>query len=63
MAKSLKEFEIIGKYWKKKEEYDIQTLVSAETENYAIKKVYSLIGSRHRVKRNKINILEVKKIG
>ena len=63
MAKSLKQFEIIGKYWKKKEEYDIQTVVSAETENYAIEKVYSLIGSRHRVKRNKINILEVKKIG
>ncbi|MBD3230338.1 MAG: 50S ribosomal protein L18a [Candidatus Lokiarchaeota archaeon] len=60
MTKDIKKFEIIGNYRKKKNIYNIRQVIEAESKNYAIEKLYSLIGSRHRVKRNNIEILEVK---
>ncbi|TFF89368.1 MAG: 50S ribosomal protein L18a [Promethearchaeota archaeon] len=58
--RKLTNYEIIGLYYKKKKKYNIKQTITAETKNYAIEKLYSLIGSRHRVKRNSIKILEVK---
>ncbi|MHA1231499.1 MAG: 50S ribosomal protein L18Ae [Candidatus Helarchaeota archaeon] len=62
MTKELKLFQINGKYRKEKNEYNFSQNVSAYSEKHAIEKVYSIIGSRHKVKRYNIKILEVKKI-
>jgi len=62
MAKELKKFQIVGRYRKNKKYYDISQIITAQTKKYAIEKLYSLIGSRHRVKRNEIEILEVSEI-
>ena len=62
MTKELQEFQIIGTYRKNKKINRIKQIISAETKNYAIEILYSLIGSRHKVKRNDIKIMEVNKI-
>lgn len=56
-------FEIRGAYrdiegWKK-----FRKLIQAEKESLAIEKLYSIIGSNHKVKRNLIRIEEIKKVG
>lgn len=56
-------FEIRGFYkdvegWKK-----FRKIVKAEKEKLAVEKLYSLIGSNHKVKRNLIKIEEIRKVG
>lgn len=56
-------FEIRGIYkdidgWKK-----FKKLITAEKESLAVEKLYSIIGSNHKVKRNLIRIEEIKKVG
>ncbi len=56
-------FEIRGIYkdadgWKR-----FKKLINAEKESMAVEKLYSLIGSNHKVKRNLIKIEEIKKVG
>lgn len=56
-------FEIRGIYkdidgWKK-----FKKIIPAEKESLAIEKLYSIIGSNHKVKRNLIRIQEIKKVG
>ncbi|MFN3383891.1 MAG: 50S ribosomal protein L18Ae [Archaeoglobaceae archaeon] len=56
-------FEIRGIYkdidgWKR-----FKKLIKAEKESLAVEKLYSLIGSNHKVKRNLIKIEEIKKVG
>lgn len=55
-------FEIRGFYkdsegWKK-----FRKIITAEKESLAVEKLYSIIGSNHKVKRNLIKIEEIKKV-
>jgi len=59
MTKEEKEFQIIGKYKKNKKDFMIKQVISAYSKQYAIEKLFSIIGSRHNVKRYNIEILEV----
>lgn len=56
-------FEIRGMYkdiegWKK-----FKKRISAENDKIAVEKLYSIIGSNHKVKRNLIKIEEIRKVG
>ncbi|MEM0350277.1 MAG: 50S ribosomal protein L18Ae [Archaeoglobaceae archaeon] len=56
-------FEIRGYYkdqdgWKK-----FSKIINAKSEKLAIEKLYSIIGSNHKVKRHLIKIEEIKKVG
>ncbi|MCS7121028.1 MAG: 50S ribosomal protein L18Ae [Archaeoglobaceae archaeon] len=55
-------FEISGKFktlegWKR-----FKKVVDAHNERFALEKVYSILGSNHKVKRNLIKIEEIKKV-
>ncbi|MHA1270225.1 MAG: 50S ribosomal protein L18Ae [Candidatus Helarchaeota archaeon] len=62
MSKSLKNFQIEGFYKKQKKQFNFKKVISAQTKNYAIEKVLSIIGSKHKVKRYNIEIIDVKEI-
>ncbi|MCS7119121.1 MAG: 50S ribosomal protein L18Ae [Archaeoglobaceae archaeon] len=56
-------FEIKGVYkdldgWKK-----FRKLVDARSEKMALEKLYSIIGSNHKVKRNLIKVEEIRRVG
>ena len=53
-------FEIKGKFAIEKRWMPFTKVVEAHNEKFAIEKIYSLIGSNHKVKRNLIKIEEVK---
>lgn len=57
-----KTFRIKGKFTKKGREQIFSKEISALNEKLAWDKVYSLIGSNHKVKRNHIKILEVNEV-
>jgi len=54
-----KTFTISGTYQDRGEMKKFSKEVSAQNENYAREKTFSLIGSKHKVKRNAIAIKEV----
>jgi len=62
MPEDIKKFQIIGIYKKERKEYPFKQTIIAQSENYAIHKLYSRIGSRHKVKRYNIKIEEVNMI-
>ena len=53
-------FTIIGEYRKKKRSYPFKKRVQARDKDEALNKLFSIIGSNHKVKRHLIKILEVK---
>ncbi|PIN85258.1 MAG: 50S ribosomal protein L18a [Candidatus Diapherotrites archaeon CG11_big_fil_rev_8_21_14_0_20_37_9] len=56
-----KKFTVTGTYNEKKEDKKFEKQITAVNEKYAMEKTLSAIGSKHKVKRNKIKITEVKK--
>ncbi len=55
-----KNFTITGTYKEKGNEKKFTKQMTAVNENYATEKIMSEIGSKHKIKRNKIQITEVK---
>lgn len=53
-------FEVRGAFKTQEGWQKFTKVVEANNEKYALEKVYSLIGSNHKVKRNLIKIEEVK---
>ena len=55
-------FEIAGRFKTPEGWQPFKKVVDASTERFAIEKVYSLIGSNHKVKRHLVRINEVKQV-
>ncbi len=55
-------FEIAGRFKTSEGWQPFKKVVDANTERFAIEKVYSLIGSNHKVKRHLVRIDEVKQV-
>lgn len=55
-------FEIVGKFKNLEGWSPFKKTVEAENENVAKEKIYSIIGSNHKIKRNLIMIEEVRKV-
>ncbi|MBO8179507.1 MAG: 50S ribosomal protein L18a [Archaeoglobus sp.] len=53
-------FEVRGSFKTQEGWQRFTKVVEANNEKYAVEKVYSLVGSNHKVKRNLIKIEEVK---
>ena len=56
-------FEVLGEFKTPEGWQKFRKIVEAETEKFALEKVYSLIGSNHKVKRHLIRIKEVRRVG
>ncbi|MCD6403692.1 MAG: 50S ribosomal protein L18a [Nanoarchaeota archaeon] len=56
-------FLVRGKFWNKGYWQKFEKEINAKSEEEAVEKAYSLLGSHHKVKRTKIIIEEVKKVG
>ncbi|MFH1663317.1 MAG: 50S ribosomal protein L18Ae [archaeon] len=55
-------FEVQGKIKSKKMEKNFSKTVNSLNENTAIEQVFSLFGSKNKLKRNLIEIIEVKEV-
>jgi len=55
-------FEVVGTFKTLDGWQPFKKVVEANSEKFAIEKVYSLIGSNHKIKRNLIKIKEIKKV-
>ena len=55
-------FRVSGKFKKGEEFHTFTKEISAETENAAVKKTYSLLGSNYRCKKNLIKINNIEEI-
>ncbi len=55
-------FEISGEFKTPEGWQKFTKMIEAETEKFALEKVYSLIGSNHKVQRHLIRIVEVKRV-
>lgn len=55
-------FEVTGTYLEAKNMKKFTKRVDAFNEKYAMEKIMSLIGSKHKTKRKNIKITEVKKV-
>jgi large subunit ribosomal protein LX len=58
----LKVFKVTGEIRKPNLETSFKQEIVAEKPEHAVEKVYAELGSRHRVKRHHIKIIEVKEI-
>jgi len=56
-------FLVRGKFWNKEFWQKFEKEIDAKSEEEAVEKAYSLLGSHHKVKRTKIVIEEVRKVG
>jgi large subunit ribosomal protein LX len=55
-------FEVSGAFKTTEGWQPFKKVVEAHNESYALEKVYSLIGSHHKVKRNLIKVNGIKKV-
>ncbi len=55
-------FEVFGEFKTQDGWQKFKKIVEAHNERFAIEKVYSLIGSNHRVKRHLIKIKSIKRV-
>ncbi len=55
-------FQVRGEFRKGKRRFPFTKVVEAPNEKLAREKILSIIGSNHKVKRNRIDIYEVKEI-
>ncbi|WP_202319328.1 50S ribosomal protein L18Ae [Archaeoglobus neptunius] len=55
-------FEIVGMFRTSEGWQNFKKIIDAHNEKYAMEKVYSLIGSNHKVKRHLIKIESVKQV-
>ncbi|MET1124535.1 MAG: 50S ribosomal protein L18Ae [Archaeoglobaceae archaeon] len=55
-------FEVVGKFKTPEGWQKFRKIVEAPSEKFALEKVYSLIGSNHKVQRHLIKIEDMKKV-
>ncbi|HDM60342.1 MAG TPA: 50S ribosomal protein L18a [Archaeoglobus veneficus] len=55
-------FEVVGTFRAGNEWRKFKKVVNAHNERFAVEKVYSLLGSNHKVKRNLIKIESVRRV-
>jgi len=55
-------YEISGEFKTMEGWQKFKKIIEAKTEKYAIEKIFSLIGSNHKIKRHMIKIKEVRKV-
>ncbi|AEA47762.1 50S ribosomal protein L18Ae [Archaeoglobus veneficus] len=55
-------FEVVGTFRVGKDWMKFRKVVNAHNERFALEKVYSLLGSNHKVKRNLIRVESIRKV-
>lgn len=55
-------FEIVGEFRTQEGWQKFRKVIEAHTERFALEKVYSIIGSNHKIKRHLIKVEEVKQV-